>query len=122
MTHPAERLVFIDALMELGFEERRPWPGDADSGKWKGVRIFSDGDRGSVIVVRVADNFVNTIWSYGFVRGQWAKDSDPKRNHTFIFPGQWFETLAHIRTLIRLAEHKAATGETLPVPNPGSIF
>ncbi len=119
-----EREVFIDALMELGFGASRqlPVPGD-ESVIWRGVRIFSDGERGSVVVVNLASFYVHTIWSYGYLpNGLWAKDSDPKRNHTFGFPAQWPQIIVHVKKLIELAIHKAQTGETLPVPPPGSIF
>lgn len=111
-----ERSIFIDALLELGFEQR---PADpyitlelASNPFWKGVRIFSDGDRGSTIVVRLFRTYAMVTWSH---RGVYHSERTGNEDYTFEFPEEWDRALKHIRQIIRLAEHLERTGMVQPI-------
>ncbi len=104
------RLIFIDALMELGIEEASS-PGTE---AWYGSRKFGDAtqfDRWSSVDVRLYRTIVEVVWNHFILSG----DEYGVEVHTFRFPMEWVETLTHVKQVLRLAEHKLETGETLPI-------
>ncbi len=107
-----QREVFIDALMELGVHQVF---GEGTYG-WYGLRHFeardSDGGRDffrsstlDVVLYRVS---FEVKWVYRVFSGM----GHGIAVHTFLFPSEWDYALAHVRQVIRLAEHKLETGET----------
>ncbi len=93
-----ETSVFIDALMELGFQ-----PFD-ESNFGALVRVFKKDDHGkgwpTSIAIRIYPGHMDMTW--------WDGQRSPR--FSYLFPEQWLDAMARVRDLIRLAEEALRTG------------
>ncbi len=107
------RLVFLDALMELGVESEHPSDLSEHADTWHGSRQFGDASVKwwSEINVRLFRTGVEIVWNHYVMDG----DEYGVQVYMFLFPSEWTYALAHLAHLIELAKHKELTGETLPI-------
>ncbi len=113
-----EREVFIDALQELGFKALNPHAYDLNILSYDDFyRDFAPSDSTdrfrykSTVKVDFYRTYVCVVWDYAV----YPDDEYGVAIHSFMFPSEWDQALAHIRHVIDLAEHKARTGETKPI-------